>query len=129
MYEHADHLKCKHCGSSNCLFKLRVNHHEKRKTGKIIYVITPVCKICYREICRLKNERWFGKKKNRDKANARAREIRRGNPKYQEAARRSYQKHREARLKQKRDKHVKVDPLKDKRRKFSLIGKIREGVW
>jgi len=87
------------------------------------------CIICHREDIRIKNHRWYSKKENRDKVNARAREVRRGNPKYQEAARRSYQKHREARLKQKRDKYVKVDPLKDKRRKFSLIGNIREGVW
>lgn len=129
MYAYVDHMKCKGCGRTECLFKLRVNAHEKKKTGNIVYVETPECKACYLERCLIKNDRWYGKKKNRDKVNARSRAIRKGNPHYIEMARISYRKHRQARLEQKRTKYKKVDPLKDKRRKFSLVGKIRDGVW
>ena len=129
MYAYVDHLKCKHCCQTNCLFKLRVNAWEKKKTGNIIYVETSECKVCYLERCRIKNDRWFAKKKNRDKFNANARKTRRGNPHYIEAARRSYRKNRHKILARKRAKYKKTDPHKDKRRKFSLIGTIRNGVW
>lgn len=105
MYEFCDHLKCTKCGRSSCLFKLRVNAYEKKKTGNIIYVTTGTCKVCYLENNRIKNDRWYGKKKNRNKVNARSRAIRKGNPHYIEIARISYWKHREARLQQKREKY------------------------
>ena len=87
------------------------------------------CILCNREDIRIKNERWFSKKENRDKTNAASRAKRKGNPYYQEKAREYYAKHRAKRLKQKKEKYQAVDPYKDKRRKFSLIGKIYEGVW
>lgn len=75
------------------------------------------CILCHREDQRIKNERWYSKKENRDKTNARSRAVRRGNLHYQEMARKSYWKHREARLQQKRDKYIPVPVLFDGRKR------------
>lgn len=116
MYKFCDHIKCKFCGQTNCLFKLRVNAYEKRKTGNIVYITTLECKLCYQDRCRMKNDRWWSKNKNRKKVNARQRAIRKGNPHYIEAARVSYWKHRESRIQQKRDKY-------QSKRKYVRIGR------
>ena len=105
MFEYVDYMKCKHCGSTNCLFKLRVDRYYKKITGNIRYKVTSTCKMCYLEDCMMKNDRHAPK--HRESSLARQRLFRVINKEaYNKRARGYYQKRREAVLAQKRNKYI-----------------------
>lgn len=104
MYEHADWITCKSCGNTNCLFKLRVDHHLKKRTGNIKYKITRICKPCYQENCRIKNDRQW--RLNREKVLLRLKIYRLINrEKYNAQHRKYYQRYRLKALENKRIKY------------------------
>lgn len=107
---------CSKCGSTDHSKWYRKAHGQ--------YGYASYCIMCHREDQRIRNERMYAK--NKENINARSSEIRKGNPIYQALARKSYWKNREKCLEKKREKYKKVDPTKDKRRNFSLIGNVRD---
>ena len=128
MYEWCDWIRCKECGNTNCLFKLRTDAHEKKRTGNIKYKITRICKLCYLENCKIKNERYIAKKENRNKINARNRFIRKGNPKYQAMARKYRLKNKELINEKKRTKYIhrnnRPDIVKRIKQRQSIISHV-----
>lgn len=116
MYEYIDHYKCKHCGNTNCLFKLRRDEYEYKKTGNIKYKSTSTCKLCYLENCRIKNDITYLLYKNKILDQQKLYRIN-NNKKYNTRARKYYQKRRYKALEQKRNKYIPVefDGRKNKR--------------
>jgi len=107
MFEFVDWMSCKHCSSTNCLFKIRVCHYTKKKTGNIVYKTTRICKVCYLEICREKNEKYYSKNSEKLLLNQTIYRIIH-KKKYNKRARKYYQKRRIAALDQKRSRYVSI---------------------
>ena len=106
MYEYCDWLKCRGCGCTNTLFKIRVDHYYKKKTGNIRYKTTRWCKICWKENINIKVNNWLSIPGNREKFYELNKKYRTNNPEYLRKARERYQKRRHAALEQKRSKYI-----------------------
>lgn len=114
MYKNVDWMKCKGCGNTDCLFKVRVDWYVKKNTGNITYKYTPWCKLCFLENCLVKNDKYWVNHKdiilNKQKM---FRII--NKEKYNERAKIYYQKRRLKALEYKRNKYIPV--LKDGRKR------------
>ena len=107
MYEFISHYKCRHCGNTNCLFKLRRDEYQYRKTGNIIYKSTSTCKLCYLEDCKIKNDKSY--LVNKDKILKKQRLYRIENKeKYNKQARGYYKKRKRKVSEYNRNRYVPV---------------------
>ena len=105
MYRFVDWYSCRHCGRSACLFKTRIDKRHKERTGKIRLMDMRVCQTCYRQIERDKRAVRLSDPKTRKKVLDRQKEMRDQNPeRYAAYQKKSYWKHREARLEYNRTK-------------------------
>lgn len=105
MYELVSHYKCKHCGNTNCLFKLRRDEYLYKTTGNIKYKTMSTCKICYLENCRIKNYNFWDKNKESLLLNQTIYRITH-KEEYNKRARGYYKKRRLKTIEQKKNKYI-----------------------
>ena len=117
MYEYVDWMKCKHCGNTKSLFKVRVDWYYKKQTGKIRYKTTQICKICYLENCLISNDNWRSNPDNKIKGlEDRKIDYALNIEWYRRRARKYYHKHKIKRLEKRRENYIRVSI--DKRRRY-----------
>lgn len=103
MYTFVDWMVCRHCNNTNMLFKTIIDTYQKKLGIKKLRVLG-ICKTCYLEEQRIKNDKSYSKNKDRILEKAKVQRSK-NRKKYNQRAVKYYYKNRIKQLEQKRIKY------------------------